>query len=72
MWDVGRGAHREGHTHTKEEHVPVGNPTDATLFNELNGKTPENGAIRRKENTKYKIKYIMNILECSGRKPALS
>ena len=51
----------------KEEQVPVKNPNDVILSDELNDEAAQINALKRKEHTKYRI---MKILQCSGRKPS--
>ena len=58
----------EGHAHTQQ--LPARNPKNAILSVVLNDEIVQNGALRREENPKYRIKYTMKILQCSWRKPA--
>lgn len=62
MWDVRWGARREGNTFTKEEQVSARNLNDANLYDKLDDKLHKDGALRREEYTKYRIKYMMKIL----------
>ena len=48
--------HVEKVTRTKEEPVSSRNPYDANLSDELNDETAQNGALRKEEHTKYKVK----------------
>lgn len=43
-------------TRTKEEPVSSRNPYEANLSDELNDETAQNGALRKEEHTKYKVK----------------
>ena len=58
----------QGGKNTAKEQTPARNPNDNVLFYELNNGTTQGWCPMGENIRKHRMKYIMKILQCSGRK----